>query len=429
MPTARRRWVLVIFGALVLAMGAQSYTGFSELTRQTEVDGSRVTQSPDRAAEMRAPKLTGQSRQMIERSRGFRGVFKPDVWPPGYPLLLRVARELRLPLEFVNFGLLLVALVLMVALVVRAGGAGGLALGVVAVYLSLAATYYNLAQFTAENLVVPLSLGAVLALHAYLRTRSASSLFALTALCAVAFASRWHAIAWLFPVFAAHLVRADHDRPARKWAHCGTWAIVSLAPAVAAMLSNYASTGFLTGMARDDYSVRVAGIDSWQDKATDFGGNAALTGETLFVDFLSPTRLATHMMSRVPREFAGVEWVLLVALILVVVLCVKWKRASSATLRGLLDRHREPSIRFLVAELAASYLAVTIVLWSVGNNDPIYSRFLYPAYVFLVLLWFFQYESCEHHAARRGLWLATCLGIVGVNLWKISHVLGGPPWW
>jgi len=39
------------------------------------------------------------------------------------------------------------------------------------------------------------------------------------------------------------------------------------------------------------------------------------------------------------------------------------------------------SIEFLLV-----YVVITVLVWTIGNNDPIYTRFLYPSYVYMILL-------------------------------------------
>jgi hypothetical protein len=54
-----------------------------------------------------------------------------------------------------------------------------------------------------------------------------------------------------------------------------------------------------------------------------------------------------------------------------------------------------------VAEVAASYLALTILLWTVGNNDPIHTRFLFPVYPLLWVLAFHAYDAVRGWSATR----------------------------
>ena len=48
-----------------------------------------------------------------------------------------------------------------------------------------------------------------------------------------------------------------------------------------------------------------------------------------------------------------------------------------------------------------------MLLWTIGNNDPIYSRFLYPSYVFFLLAGFHAYSNLKpsSHSHAQGAWL------------------------
>jgi hypothetical protein len=55
--------------------------------------------------------------------------------------------------------------------------------------------------------------------------------------------------------------------------------------------------------------------------------------------------------------------------------------------------------RVLVAEAFLLYSAATLATWSFANNDPLYTRFLYPSYVFLILLGFYAYAGVRRWTA------------------------------
>jgi len=40
----------------------------------------------------------------------------------------------------------------------------------------------------------------------------------------------------------------------------------------------------------------------------------------------------------------------------------------------------------MAAEFLAVYLALTLAVWTTGNNDPLYTRFLYPCYALVFVL-------------------------------------------
>jgi len=69
-----------------------------------------------------------------------------------------------------------------------------------------------------------------------------------------------------------------------------------------------------------------------------------------------------------------------------------------------------------------------ITLWSLGNNDPLYTRFLYPSYPLLLLLSFGghalvkQTQSWPAHVPFQALYA----GLVGVHLWRDYQAVALP---
>ena len=58
------------------------------------------------------------------------------------------------------------------------------------------------------------------------------------------------------------------------------------------------------------------------------------------------------------------------------------------------------------------FLLLTVGLWPVSNSDPLYSRFLYPAYPWLILAFFFAYAALREAGGppRTGLALRALYG-------------------
>ena len=72
-----------------------------------------------------------------------------------------------------------------------------------------------------------------------------------------------------------------------------------------------------------------------------------------------------------------------------------------------------------MGEVAAAYFALTLAVWTVGNNDPIHTRFLFPAYPLLVVLAFHAYDAMKERAAtwwERVPWQVLYAGFFAVQL-------------
>ena len=157
------------------------------------------------------------------------------------------------------------------------------------------------------------------------------------------------------------------------------------------MYFTWLQTGFWTGTDRGAPRHLPEAVQHWAE-LTGFGANLLLTARTLLVDFFSPSLYAAHSVVTHPYAPSWVEW----AGLGLVAACLAaggpaWWRLRRAPRGGA----------FLVAEFLAAYLAVTIVVWTSGNNDPIYTRFLYPAYPLVFILAIQGYRALREEAAWR----------------------------
>jgi hypothetical protein len=62
----------------------------------------------------------------------------------------------------------------------------------------------------------------------------------------------------------------------------------------------------------------------------------------------------------------------------------------------------------MAAEFLAAYLILTLAIWSAGNNDPLYTRFLFPCYVLVFVMSLPVYEWVK--AQPRSRWV--CLPLL-----------------
>jgi protein-S-isoprenylcysteine O-methyltransferase Ste14 len=145
---------------------------------------------------------------------------------------------------------------------------------------------------------------------------------------------------------------------------------------------------------------RPAGPRTFPEGAAHWAGltgaraNLTLWARTLLVDFFSPDLYAAHSVVTRPYRPSAVEWALvaLTAAALAVALGA-WRR------RGREGEREERPERGIVAQAFLLYNAATLLTWSFANNDPIYTRFLYPSYAFLVLLGFYAYADVRRWTA------------------------------
>ncbi|HMB69208.1 MAG TPA: hypothetical protein VKU85_07840, partial [bacterium] len=78
---------------------------------------------------------------------------------------------------------------------------------------------------------------------------------------------------------------------------------------------------------------------------------------------------------------------------------------------------------------AGIHAAALLVLWTVGNNDPIHTRFVAPLYPGLVLLLFAGREAAAQRGIRTAAAALTAVAVLAgaVNLDKSVLLLGDSP--
>ena len=109
------------------------------------------------------------------------------------------------------------------------------------------------------------------------------------------------------------------------------------------------------------------------------------------------------------------EWALL-AIALAAAASARRRGTPRGTARRRPVPHRP---RASLAEVAAAYLGLTLSLWTVGNNDPIHTRFLFPVYALLWVLAFHAYDAVKEWSAawwERLPWQLLYAGFVAVQL-------------
>jgi hypothetical protein len=215
---------------------------------------------------------------------------------------------------------------------------------------------------------------------------------------AAACLTRYFALFWLLPIGAV-LVAAGSGRPQQRARRVAVFAGLSVAPVALWMWMTHLETGYWTGM--DRFAPRGFLLP------TALTDNLVHTGRSLFLDLISPRSAASHVAVVRDWNISGPEWVLGLVAALLVLGC-----AAVATRLALRSNAGRPEPRRVLSPQAAllvafplGYLVALIVLWSVANNDPIHTRFVYPVYVFLLLSGFHVYsrvlarsETSEHWA-------------------------------
>jgi hypothetical protein len=177
------------------------------------------------------------------------------------------------------------------------------------------------------------------------------------------------------------------------------------------MYATWRQTGYWTGTDRSSERQLPEAVRHWAD-LTGFGANVRLTAKTVLVDAFSPTEYAAHSVVTAPYRPSPWEWTGAALLVACVAL-------AAAAVWGRPVRPRSATV--LTAVFLAAYVAATVAVWTFGNNDPIYTRFLYPAYPLAWILSFAAYRAVASTGPPRWrllpFWLLAAL-FVGVQAWR-----------
>ena len=313
----------------------------------------------------------------------------PKLRPPLYPVLLWLADACGIAARRVNELIFLATLPLLYVLARRSLG-GVAPIHPVLLYAVASFNYVNLHQPTAEGLFVLLSLVLVLGLADVSREDEGWIPLALVAAAAAGLClTRYFAVYFAVPLVAWNVLRRAPGPLVRRLKCLAAILAAALLPLVAWMWLAKRETGFWTGADRVATRTFPEGAAHWAELAG-FRANATLWLKTLVVDFFSPTLYAAHSVVTRPYRPSAVEWALVgLSTVALVMALGAWRRRGRDRSRSLEPRYE----RVLMAQAFVLYNVATVVTWTFANNDPIYTRFLYPSYVFLMLLGFYAYAD------------------------------------
>lgn len=349
---------------------------------------------------------------------------------PLYPALLAVLQAAGLGvidavylLNCATFALTLFALYLLCRRmnlgVAWAAGAGA--------YFAVAApAHYLLRAARPDPILIACSIFAIASAIEYGRARSRRSLFAVALSCAVATSARYMAVFTILPVMGFAVLFLAGPPPARRLAEALRFAALAAAPSALWLARNAWIAGHPLGMART----------AERRNALDLGlaENALALLRTVATDLFSPEALGVRRVIygeiplEHPRFVAGSVAAFLVlgttAAILArrglprrVGLELRWRGSAGL---GLL----------LLASFEIAYSVVLLGLWTVGNNDPIHTRFAAPLYAPAVAIGFALASLVWRARPSRLLALtliSALLLLVVPNALRTPRLLGSDP--
>ncbi len=302
----------------------------------------------------------------------------PKVWPPLYPASLWGFSKTGLPVRLFNllcfFGTLSVLWIFLSKFV------PGVSPAIPVLLIAInSANYRNLHQQTSESLFLLLSAVVLLALALQKKRPSVWWAAILGILTAAASLTRFFGIAWLIPITLMHLtfltqVEYPLKRKAADILIYGAHICLLVVPW---LLRLKFLRGSFTGMDRT--------VPRRWSHLTDFTTNFEFLFKTVFIDFFSPSRHAGHnaVNFSVLTFFETLTLFAAAAIVLYILFLTLRKAAGStmpANFKGLLTAAGSLPLHFTVV-----YIMATIGIWTYSNNDPIYTRFMFPLYPFIIL--------------------------------------------
>jgi hypothetical protein len=320
--------------------------------------------------------------------------------PPLYPSLLWVACRAGLE-PFVVTALLQAGALAGVAALARRRDAPRVPVAAATAYAVGHFCAVNLSQFTSEALVAAGLPALALLLARHRATGHARPLLAAGALAGLLGLARLFAAAVALPALAVAALLPGTGPPRRRLGLAAAASLIAFLPLAAWLGAAYAKTGYLTGADRTAGRVLPPEVAHWRE-LTGLDDHLLLTGRTLLVDFFSPDRYAALSVVTHPHRPSAPEWVALALLAWALLAGLHEARRARTSATGpalTADARTALSAPGAAASgLLVLYLAATLALWTLSNNDPIYTRFLFPAYGLAVSAAF----AADAALARRG---------------------------
>lgn len=309
------------------------------------------------------------------------------VWPPLYPSLLFCADAVGVSPH--AFGLLLFGVSIALLFPVGRRVAPGIHPGWWAGLYAVAEVHgTNLRQLVSEVLLIPLALAVLWASLVCTERGRARDYALLTLFLGAASFTRYFAVLWLVPMVFMVLAWRAPGTSGTRLARAAISSGVALLPVSAWMFTAWLTTGFLTGMDR----AAPRALAAW----TAFDWNLTLTARTVLLDWFVPGRSATH--AALIKDWAFEPLIAASAALSVALVSACLTAAWRGGRRALAS---DPAAGWLLLGLSLGYGVWLIALWTVGNNDPIYTRFVYPAYVFVGLAAFHLYSRVKEQGTAR----------------------------
>lgn len=345
----------------------------------------------------------------------------PTYWPPFYPTVLRLFGQLGIPIRKFN-QLCFYFILLLTGYYTKRYIKNIHWIYIIAFLVLLNTNYVNIYQQVSEPLFVLIALVMMLIMVQYRHSPTISKLVWLAVLTSMSCLTRFFSFFWMLPlcliyIWWNHSRNTIQDKVLRTGVFLGIVGILVSPWLIRLQLL----TGSFSGMER--FGSRGFGaygqLLTIQDTVYT---NLKAAFKTIVIDFLSPYRYASHRVinnsSLSMFETCMAIIVLLLLVLMFFIICPVLYRSFRSHIE---DRFVDSEFadKIIPFHFALLYFVSIIVMWTLTNNDPLYTRFIYPMYLFAVLSMFSLYSSIKESTIYKKLpfillyWL-----LLGVNCYK-----------
>jgi len=310
---------------------------------------------------------------------GIKGYYK--AWPPAYPIFLYVFNKVNISPILFNLMIYLLNMAWFYYYLKKIDLGVSVTCLIFFSYAMGCFHYHNLAvQIVSEGLFVLVAQLIFTLVIRYSRDNNFQTIVCLAVLTSFLVLTRYFGLLWIYPIVMICILIFSNDN-ITKFKHITVYGVMAILPTLPWFIWLYGKTGYFTGFDRShDRGIR---------HLTDFTHNVFFTLKTYYVDFFS-LDWASHI--NISRRFHFHIFDLFLMLMLSIVflsICMMSrniiKQRVPHTWEEIRGFFRDEHLLFLLLLFSGFYLVVLITVWTAGNNDPIYTRFLYPSYPFIIL--------------------------------------------
>jgi 4-amino-4-deoxy-L-arabinose transferase-like glycosyltransferase len=233
--------------------------------------------------------------------------------------------------------------------------------------------YYLLRAMRPDGLAISFTLLALAALLRYGRTQRVGDLALVGAFTVLATTCRYMTALTLLPVLGLAVAWLTAGPPVRRLIRGASVTALAALPTAAWLVRNQMLTGNLFGMPRTTQRALAEG--------TGLSTNVYRLAKTLAVDLLAVDAVGTLTVVTGELPLTRPYWIAAAGAIVLAAIVFAVARGGRDCVAAFANR---TAIVGLVL-YPAVYVVGLLVLWTVGNNDPIHTRYVAPVYPFVAL--------------------------------------------